>query len=254
MKTMLKVTTKNLLLLLFSSVLLFSCSNNNEELVPEEVKPKTLLIEFELNGTPISINFPMTQNTGFGARNTTLQNPKGTVLAGVKETYFNEDYHIELFFHEYFSDKEYAFNSGESLLKLPWEDFKTAMYSNNNFGVKYIDYKESYNGHLNSSSHKGFTIQIKDIKNNKTYTSVLFDNLYTDDTNNPYEYNNLMRNSFFKFINSNKVEDDSSGLSKNYEVEAIFECKLLDYTKRIDDELVINDIIHLTNGKLVGVL
>lgn len=251
---MLKATTKNLLLLLFLSALQFACTTNNEDLVPEEVKPKTLLIEFELNGAPVSINFPMTKNTGFGARNTKLRDPKGTVLAGVLETYRNDDYHIELLFHEYFSDKEYDFDISQNVLKLPWEDFKSTMYSNDNFGIKYIDYNESYKSQLNSNSHKGFTIKIKDLKNNKTYTSLLFADLYSEDANSPYEYNNLMRNSFFKFTSSNKLQDDSSGLSKNYEVEATFECKLLDYTKRLDDKLIINDIIHLTNGKLIGVL
>lgn len=250
---MLKTTTKNLLLLLFLSMLQFSCSNNNEELVKEETKPKNLLIEFELNGKPISINFPIIQNIGSGIRNTTLQNPKGTILAGISETYSNDDYHIQLFFDEYFSDKEYSFNIEESMFKLPWEDFETTMYNNDNFGVKYVDYKESYKKDLNTNSHKGFTIKIKDIKNNKTYTSLLFETLYNTDTNSPYEYNNLMKNSFFKFISSNKLQDDDLTFNK-HEVKASFECKLLDYTKNLDDGLVINEIINLTNGKIVGVL
>ncbi|WP_272151233.1 hypothetical protein [Tenacibaculum aiptasiae] len=250
---MLKTTTKNLLLLLFLSMLQFSCSNNNEELVKEETKPKNLLIEFELNGKPISINFPIIQNIGSGIRNTTLQNPKGTILAGISETYSNDDYHIQLFFDEYFSDKEYSFNIEESMFKLPWEDFETTMYNNDNFGVKYVDYKESYKKDLNTNSHKGFTIKIKDIKNNKTYTSLLFETLYSTETNSPYEYNNLMKNSFFKFISSNKLQDDDLTFNK-HEIKASFECKLLDYTKNLDDGLVINDIINLTNGKIVGVL
>ncbi|WP_299125541.1 hypothetical protein [uncultured Tenacibaculum sp.] len=251
---MLKTTTKNLLLLILLSMLQFSCSNNDQELVKEETKPKSLLIEFELNGKPISINFPITQNTGIGIRNTKLQNPEGTILAGISETFSNDDYHIQLYFDEYFSNKEYSFNTEENMFKLPWEDFKTAMYSNDNFGIKYIDYKESYKKDLNINSHKGFTIKIKDIKNNKTYTSLLFETLYSTDTNNSYEYNKLMKNSFFKFISSEKLEDDTSGFNKNYEVKATFECKLLDYTKNLDGGLVINDIINLTNGKIVGVL
>lgn len=251
---MLKATTKNLLLLLFVSVLQLSCTKNNEELIQEEIKPKTLLVEFELNGTPVAINFPITQNLGFGSRVTQLPNQEGMILAGTKERYSNDDYYIEFIFDEYFSDKDYDFNLSESILKLPWEDFKTTMFSNDNFGVKYINYKESYTGMLEQKSHKGFTIHITDIKNNRTYTSLLFEKLYSDDDNNVYKYDNFMKDSFFKFVSSNKVPDQTSGLNKNYNVEAAFECKLLDYTKKLDDELVINNIIHLTNGKIVGIL
>lgn len=251
---MLKTTQKAFVFILITMLQIACTIGSDNEVVEPEIANE-LKISFEINNTPISITYPNTQNSGVGIATSKVHDSDNLLLTRVSETYFNDDYEIKLYFSDYFSSNDYDFDYNEkNILKLPWEEFKDAMFNNDALGMSYINYQGSNNTYLPLKSYKGVTIEIKDVKNNKTYTSKLLEKFYTEDANNPYEYTNFMANSYFEFVSAESLLDDSSGFSKNYKVEANFECKLLDYTKQADGEIIANDVVYLTNGKITGVL
>ncbi len=256
MKTILQ-TTARVTFLIFLSIFYISCSDSSEEIMEEpQVEPQGMTVSFKLNNEPITINFSHLDNSGTGWGSMKLID-NGGIYAYTREFFINENYEITLYFGDYFLLSDFGIDPTQSQATIPnINRIKELMFQRTNLGMKYIEHERNP-GDLERGKYKGFTLEIKDKNTNKTYTSQLILDLYTEDPNSPYGYDNFMEASFFELKKYEVLDVDRYGRqTKEFYIEADFECKLLDYKiNYLDptlDKVIVNEVLSLTDGKIIG--
>ncbi|WP_408030727.1 hypothetical protein [Tenacibaculum xiamenense] len=243
MKTILQAITR-ITFLIFLSIFYISCSDSSEEMKEEpQAEPQGMTISFELNNEPITIDFKYPSSGGIGTSTHGIDGlPDAAVLGQFYRTYSNEKYELKLSFSQKFSQ------SGVSRQEMKEEIFSKDLY--------WMRYTDPTVAALENDlpMYTGFLIEITDKKNNKTYTSKVLPSLITNDADSQYEYNRYKSNTWFSFKRYEDVEVQLYNMkTRRSYIEAAFECKLIDYKiDQYSDEVTVNDLLKLTNGKILG--